>query len=164
MHELVRREREAPTTCALSVGPSEGAGGWRLLLAAVTDGRTLAVLVTLLVVAVLVVIRAFDDEPWSTTLTPILLAAPYAFVVGLGAVATGLRPKALEPLPALGLVNDEGPSFSQIAGMPCAGCGSKIVVQTEGALCELCGGPCHDPCANGHRADHKRVARVHPYR
>lgn len=164
MRELVRREREATTTCALSIGPPEGVGGRRLLLAAVADGRRLAALVTLLVVAVLGVIRAFDDEPWSTALTPILLAAPYAFAVGLGALATGLRPKVLGPLPTLGLANDEGPSFGQIAGMPCAGCGSKIVVQTEGALCELCGGPCHDPCANGHRADHKRVVTTHPYR
>ena len=161
MHELVRREREAPLSRALPPRPPEGALGRGWLLAAASDGRKLAAVVALLVVAVLGVIRAFDDAPWSTVLTPLLLAAPYAVAAGLGAVATGLRPRVL---PALRFVGDEGPIFGQIAGMACAGCGGKIVVETEGALCETCGGPCHDPCANGHRAEHRRLEAAHPYR
>lgn len=153
MHDLVRGG--GATTRARSVGPPEGVGGLSWVLA---DGRRLALLVALLLVAALGVIKALDHEPWATPFTPLLLAAPYAFAVGLGAIASGAR------WPALELAARQGPSLAQIAGMACAGCSSKIIVESEGAPCELCRAPCHDPCRVGHRAAHKRLDTPHPYR
>ncbi|HEU4532647.1 MAG TPA: hypothetical protein VFS00_00970 [Polyangiaceae bacterium] len=156
MHDLVRGG--GATTRARSGGLPEGAGGLPWLLA---DGRRLALLVALLLVAALGVIKALDREPWATPFTPLLLAAPYAVAVGLGAAASGAR---LRGVPALELVGRQGPSLAQIAGMACAGCGAKIIVETEGTPCELCRVPCHDPCRVGHRAEHKRLEAPHPYR
>ena len=161
MHDLVRYEREGGAARTRRAGPAgrPGATQWALALAA--DGRRLATLVALLLIVVLGVIRSLDRDPWSTVLTPLLLAAPYAVAVGLGAIATAARRRASPPLR---LVAHEGPRLGQIAGMACAGCGGKIIVESEGALCELCEGPCHDPCAVGHRAEHKRIDTTHPYR
>ncbi len=158
MHDLVRRERLGPVTRARSVGPPGGEGP-RWAAAAAGDGRRLAALLALLLLGALGAIKAFAAEPWSTPLTPILLAAPYALALGLGALATGARQRAL---PAL--VPGQGPSLRQIAGMACAACGGKIVVESEGALCGLCDVPCHRPCARGHRAEHQRLEAPHPYR
>jgi hypothetical protein len=152
MHDLVRGG--GAMTQARSVGPPEGAGGLPWVLA---DGRRLALLVALLLVVALGVIKALDHEPWAT-FTPLLLAAPYAFAVGLGAIASGAR------WPALDAIARQGPSLVQIAGMKCAGCGGKLVVESEGSPCELCRVPCHDPCRAAHRAEHKRLEAPHPYR
>jgi hypothetical protein len=168
MHDLVRHEHAATPTRALSAGPPEVLGARRWALAATDDGRKLASIVVLLSIVVLGAIRAFD-QPWSTPLTPLLLAAPYMVAVWLG--AAGARPRALgagveggRERPTLELVGDAGPSFEQIAGMACAACTGKIIVETEGALCALCGRPCHDPCVRGHRAEHKSLEAMHPYR
>jgi hypothetical protein len=163
MHDLVRYERGGDgamrARAARLAGRPGAAVRWALALAG--DGRRLALVVAPLLVAALGVIKAFDRAPWSTLLTPLLLAAPYAFALGLGAVATGARRRAL---PALRLVASDLPRLGQIAGMACAGCGGKIIVESEGALCEQCDRPCHGPCTVGHRGEHRRREVAHPYR
>jgi hypothetical protein len=43
----------------------------------------------------------------------------------------------------------------QVAGMPCVVCDARIVIATEGILCERCDKPIHHACAGRHALSHR---------